>query len=154
MIDAFWNGDRFVAWIHGSREIVASDSFLYYVPIVLGKRLPPSIIDKLANDLSVEGDFLTQYGLTSERMTSDQFSTDGMAKGMIIPPVNLLLITGLYDAGKVDLAKTLAMRYCAALRDGGLATFVNPFFGARGSILHGSWASCAYIALANLCSNL
>ncbi len=154
MIDAFWNGDRFVAWIHGSREIVASDSFLYYVPIVLGKRLPPSIIDKLANDLSVEGDFLTQYGLTSERMTSDQFSTDGMAKGMIIPPVNLLLITGLYDAGKVDLAKKLAMRYCAALRDGGLATFVNPFFGARGSILHGSWASCAYIALANLCSNL
>lgn len=154
MIDAFWNGERFVAWIHGTREVVANDSFLYYVPIILGKRLPQEIIDKLAADLSVEGEFLTQYGLTTERLTSPDFSLDGMAKGMIIPPANLLLLTGLYDAGKTELAKKIALRYCTAMRDGGLTMMVSPFTGARGGMFNGSWPSCAYIALANLCSNL
>ena len=151
MIDAFWNGERFVAWIHGTREVIANDSSLYYYPIVLGKRLPQEIIDKMAEDLSVENSFLTPYGFTTEKMTSDNFSTDGMAKGMIIPPTNLLLITGLFDAGKTELARKAAMRYCRGMRDGGLTMVVSPFNGARGGLFNGSWPSCAYIALAELC---
>ena len=102
MIDAMWNGERFVALVPGTHEVVATDSFLYYLPIVLGKRLPQEIIDKLAADLSVEGDLLTPYGLSCEKMsTSDDFDVArAMAKGTIIPPSNLLIATGLYEAGE------------------------------------------------------
>jgi len=153
MIDAMWNGERFIAHVSGTHEVVATDSFLYYLPIVLGKRLPQEIIDRLAADLSVEGDLLTPYGLTCEKMsTSGDFDiTRAMAKGSIIPPTNLLITTGLYDAGKTKLAKLIAKRYCTAMKDGGIAFMMNPFYGSRGGF-GGSWPACAYAVLAELCS--
>ena len=154
MLDAFWNGERFVALTNGTHEVVASDSILYYVPIILGKRLPQQVIDKMAQDLSVEGDWLTQYGLASEKLSSPEFRITGMSKGMVIPPTNMTIVTGLYDAGKQELAKKIAMRYCNAIRDGGISMMINPLGGMRGMSFSGSWPACAYITLANLCSNL
>ncbi len=154
MLEAFWNGSRFVALTNGTHTVVASDSILYYVPIILGKRLPQAVIDKMAQDLSVEGDWLTQYGLASEKLSSDEFRITGMSKGMVIPPTNMTIVTGLYDAGKQELAKMIAMRYCTAMRDGGISMLINPLAGVRGPSFSGSWPSCAYVALANLCSNL
>ena len=43
------------------------------------------------------------------------------------------------------------MRYCKAMRDGGLTMMVNPFYGARGGLFNGSWPACAYLALSELC---
>ncbi len=154
MLSAFWNGERFIALTNGTHNVVASDSVLYYVPIILGKRLPQQVIDKMAQDLSVEGDWLTQYGLASEKLSSSEFRITGMGKGMVIPPTNLEIVTGLYDAGKHELARKIAMRYCTAIRDGGISMLINPLAGIRGPGFSGSWPSCAYIALANLCSNL
>ncbi len=154
MLATFWNGERFVARTSGTHQVVASDSILYYVPIILGKRLPQNVIDKMAEDLSAEGDWLTQYGLATEKLSSDEFRITGMAKGMVIPPANMTIITGLYDAGKQELARMIAMRYCMAIRDGGISMMINPLAGVRGPGFSGSWPSCAYVALANLCSNL
>jgi len=152
MLAAFWNGERFVALVSGTHEVVATDSILYYLPIILGRRLPQQVIDRLAHDLSVEGDLLTPYGLASEKIsTSDDFALGrSMAKGSILPSNHMLIVPGLMDAGKEDLARLIAKRYCTAMKDGGLSLLVNPFSGARGAF-GCSWPACAYIALAQLC---
>ena len=153
MVAAYWNGRRFVALTGRTHEVVATDSLLYYLPIVLGKRLPQEIIDKIADDLSVEGEFLTGYGLASERLTGDGFRGFGMARGAVLAPSNLLILTGLYDAGKTELAKKIALRYCRTLKDGGFNLMINPLQGNFGGF-GCSWPACAYIVLADMYSNM
>jgi len=152
LVDNFWNGERFIAMTSGTHKIVATDSAMYYLPIVLGKRLPEQIIEKIAADLSAEGEFLTRYGIASERLSSDDFRTVGMALGNVLPPINLLILTGLYDAGKEKLAKKIALRYCQTLKDGGLNMLINPIQGNRGGF-GCSWPACAFIILADMYSN-
>ena len=153
MIKNFWNGERFIALVNKTHEVVATDSILYYMPLVLGHRLPQEIIDKMADDLSREGEFLTNYGLASERLSSENFRLGGSCCGGIWAPVNLMILYGLYDAGKEQLAKKIALRYCTAIKDGGFAMVMDPFAGARGAGFSGSWPATAYIALADLCCN-
>jgi putative NADH-flavin reductase len=150
MIKTYWNGEKFVALVNETHEVVVSDSCEHYLPIILGKRLPPEIIDKLAADLSVEGDFLTPYGLASEKIsTSDDTAVNmHMARAYVLPPYNMLIVTGLYDAGKVDLAKKIAKRYCQAAKDSGFSMLIHPFRGM--GMPGGTWTACAYIMLAEL----
>lgn len=152
MIDTMWNGERFVALISGTHREVATDSLLYYMPIVLGKRLPKDILDKMAADLSVEGDFLTPNGIATEKLsTSRDVSLSGsLALGAIIPPSSIAVCLGLLDGGHEELAVKIASRTCRAMAKGGLSFLINPKFGAMGSA--GSWASCCYLILADLCT--
>jgi putative NADH-flavin reductase len=151
MIETFWNGERFVALVSGTHEVVATDSCEYYLPIMLGKRLPQHIIDKLAEDLSVEGDLLTPYGLASEKLSAGDDIALGMhmARAYVLPPYNMLIPTGLYDAGKQELARKIANRYCRTVKDGGFIMLMNPFRGTMG-MSGGSWTACAYIILSEL----
>jgi putative NADH-flavin reductase len=151
MIETFWNGERFIALVNETHEVVATDSCEYYLPIILGKRLPQKIIDKLAADLAVEGDLLTPYGLASEKLsTSDELALGMyMARAYVLPPYNMLIPTGLYDAGKEELARKIARRYCQTVKDAGFIMLINPFRSAMG-MQGGSWAACAYIILAEL----
>jgi putative NADH-flavin reductase len=153
MITHMWIGGRFVALVNHTHEVVATDSALFYLPIVLGKRLPQHIIDKMAEDLSQEGDLLTPYGIASEKLSSKDFKLGQMVMslGAVLPPTNILICTGLYDAGKTDLARLIARRYCKAMKDGGLTFLMNPFKGSFGGFA-GSWAACAYVILAGLCT--
>ncbi|MDR1568927.1 MAG: NAD(P)H-binding protein [Oscillospiraceae bacterium] len=155
MIDAFWDGKRFIALSSGSHEVIATDSYLYYLPIILGKRLPQEIIDKLADDLSREGELLTPYGLASEKLSSSTDIKFGgkLALGQIMPPTNILIVYGLLDAGKTELAKLIANRYCKNQKEVGPAMLVNPFRG-MGGFQGGSWAPCAYILLASTLKEL
>ena len=153
MIGAMWNGERFVALVNRTHEVVATDSYLYYLPIILGKRLPAAIIDKLADDLAVEGDLLTRYGFASEKLSSRDFRLAArMSLGSILPAVNILLCTGLMDAGKTDLAKLAARRYCQAMKERGLSMIVNPFSGPM-MASGGSWPACAYTILSTICNS-
>jgi putative NADH-flavin reductase len=151
MIETFWNGERFIALVNETHEVVATDSCEYYLPIILGNRLPPEIIDRLAADLSVEGDILTPFGLASEKISTSDDIALGMhlSRAYILPPYNMLILTGLYDAGKQDLARKIARRYCQTMKDTGFNMLVNPIQGPMG-MLPGTWAACAYILLAEL----
>lgn len=153
MIKAFWKNGQFVALKNRTHEVVRTESILYYMPLVLGHRLPKEIVSKMAADLSVEGDWLTNYGLASEKLSSDNFRLGGCCGG-IWAPVNLMILYGLYDAGEVQLAKKIALRYCTAIKDGVFAMVMNPFSGSRGGSAGGSWSATAYVALADLCCNL
>ena len=150
MVETFWNGERFTAMVSGTHELVLTDSLLYYIPIILGHRLPQAILDKLTADLSREGAFLTPYGVASESLHSDNLALGGrLSLGTVIPPCSMLICLGLEEAGEQRLAKEYATRYCQAMVAGGLSFLIDPNHGAAGTA--GSWGSCAFITLAQMC---
>jgi len=146
MVERFWTGERFVAYNHEKpEEVIDCASLQFYRPLVLGKRLPQEIIDKLAADLAVPGRYQSIAGLTTMDMSLSPMSEVGTGIGKILPSDNILIITGLYHAGKTELAKELAKVYCDGLDK------VPTHFYAGGFI--GSWAACAFRILADLAVN-
>ena len=54
MIDKMWDGEHFVALKNYTHEPIFSGSNMHYIPLVLGKRLPQNIIDKMCEDKQKE----------------------------------------------------------------------------------------------------
>ena len=152
LIQELWNGEMFISRIARTHEPVISGSLTHYMPLVLGKRLPQEIIDKMTADLMEEDVFLTKYGLASERLDSDQYRIMGLARGFVLPPQHLLLLTGMYDAGKVEEAKMIATRYCMAMKDNGFHMLIDPKEAGR-SAFACSWPTCVFLILADMVQN-
>ena len=153
LLDAFWTGERFVARDSVTHAVVAGESLLFYMPFVLGRRLPQDVIDRMTADLLVEGDYLTPSGLAFEKLGSDFFRCAGMARGWVLPPSNLLLLTGMYDAGKTEEAKMIARRYCDACARWGMSMLLDPVRGSPNGFAC-SWPACAFLVLADMACNM
>lgn len=146
MIALFWNGERFIAREHENHDVIIDPKALeFYRPIILGKRLPADILEKLASDLAEEGHYLTPYGFTVEDLSDSPYSTIGTGRGKLLPSDNILIITGLYFAGKTDQAKAAAKKYIEGFSKVGTMYYSGGFIG--------SWAPAAYQILADLLCN-
>ena len=147
MINKMWNGDRFVALFPDTEEAFSTDSLCAYQPLILGQRLPQPVIDKMAADLSIEDDFLTKFGVASERLSSPYMDVlTGWTAGPIIAPMQLQMVVGLYEAGKKELSREIANRYCTTIAKGGFFHIYNPYDGrgmnkGRDGVLHQHWTS-------------
>ncbi len=153
LIDAFWNGTRFVALTNNDHTPVATDSVVFYLPLILGKRLPQEIIDKMTADLLVEGDYLTPFGLCVEKLESDFFRLSGMSRGWVLPASNLLILTGMYNAGKTEEAKMIARRYCDACAKWGISMLLDPIRGTPNGFAC-SWSANTFLVLADIACNM
>ena len=147
MIAAFWNGKRFVGRTYGEHKVIDDTSLHFYRTIVLGKRLPKEILDQMAEDLSREGMYLTPYGYMAETLTAPNYSRSAFGRGAITPMDNVLVITGLYSAGKTELAKEAARRYCR-----GVLGADTPFYPAQAGF-PASWNATAFQILSDLACN-
>ena len=152
MIRELWNGEFFIARNARTHEPIISGSLLHYIPLVLGKRLPQEIIDRMTSALMEEGVFLGKYGLASERLDSEQYRIMGMARGFVLPPQQLLILTGMYDAGKVEEAKMIASRYCLAMKDNGFNMLIDPEEAGHSSF-GCTWPTCVFLILADMIQN-
>ena len=153
MIDRMWDGEHFVALKNYTHEPIFSGSNMHYIPLVLGKRLPQAIIDKMCADLLVEGKLLSPYGLASENMDSDVFEFTGvkMGCGPISGPGQLFILAGLWEAGKKKEAKMIIDRYLCRLMDGGFSHFIDPIHG-DGTWFWGTWNRAVFTILARMVS--
>ncbi len=152
LIRELWDGEMFIARDARTHEPIRSGSLQHYIPLVLGRRLPREIIDKMTDDLLKEDVFLTRYGLASERLDSDLYRMMGMARGFVLPPQNLLILTGMYDAGKTEEAKMIAERYCLAMKEHGFNMLIDPHVPAHGAFAC-TWPTCAFLILADMVQN-
>ena len=111
LIDDYWDGEKFASRVKGKN--VEALSLVCYQPIILGKRLPQHIIDKVAEKLIAEGDWLTEIGLASESMKSNR-ATFGpsFVLGRVAAPQNMIFAVGLHAAGKHKEADIIARRFC------------------------------------------
>jgi hypothetical protein len=127
IINEYWDGERFVTKVRG--KPVDSLSLAGYQPIMLGKRLPQSIIDKVAEKLVTEGQWLTEIGLASESMQSKlvTFGLGSFACGRVVGPQNVILTVGLEAAGKQKEAELIARRFCDLVKREGIMLGYSPY---------------------------
>ena len=153
MIDMLWDGEHFIALREFTHEPVFTGSLTHYIPFILGDRLPQEIIDKMAADLSVEGALLTEHGLATERLDSDLFEVQGvqMGRGAIDPPAEVFIVTGMWDAGKKDLAREIVKRYNGRLMSRGFSHIIDPVSG-DGSPFWGTWSRCVFTIFSRMVS--
>jgi hypothetical protein len=169
ILTKFWNGEKFIAIKSDSGEVIDSRSIALYQPIILGKRLPQEVIDKIAG--AVEREFISGVGITSESMLSPYYdvSSGAFMLGLLLAPVQYMMTLGLYLAGKTELAKRNAKDWCDSMLSlGGPETVslqapkgakpkpynaVNPVFpfSALDVVCHlSSWGAVTFIMLASL----
>ena len=99
-----------------------------------------------------ERDFLTPFGLCVEKLESEFFRLSGMSRGWVLPASNLLILTGMYDAGKVAEAKMIARRYCDACAKWGISMLLDPIRGTPNGFAC-SWSANTFLVLADLACN-
>ena len=104
-------------------------------------------MDHMIEDLTKEGSYLTPYGLMMMRIDSLDYNRASFGNAGIGASDNMLIITGLYDAGETELAKKLARRFCDGIKMGGSA-----YYGVRAGF-SGSWVASAFQVLANIAQN-
>jgi len=116
MQDSLWTEGRFVAKNSFTGEYCKDcNSFVNYIPVMLGNRLRKEIKGKLLSDLRTGG-ILTPYGPASEHPKSPYFIEDGYWRGAIWAPQYLFLVEGLKNCGEREWAKQLAQNYCEMCR--------------------------------------
>jgi len=154
--EKFWDGKKWFAFNADNGAKSDSDTIALYITLMLGERLPKEIIDKSIENIFREGGFDTPFGLASEALDSPYFG-HGFTQGSVITPAQMLMVLAFEECGRPDLAKSVANKYCAILRDYGFFHIHNAYtghedrsltaFGERG-LFWSAWASSCYFYLA------
>ncbi|MDF2680945.1 MAG: hypothetical protein K0R47_2135 [Brevibacillus sp.] len=154
MMEHFWTGERFVARRSGSHDPVEADTLLMFMPILLGKRLPQGIRNRLINGLKEEGRFLTNNGLATENVASPFYVSDGYWRGPIWAPSTMLLADGLLVSGEPAFAAELARRFCSMAAANGMAENFDAQSGRGLRDRAFTWTSSVFLILAHEYLNL
>jgi hypothetical protein len=140
---------RFTAPQDGTHTTGPLSSLLLRVPVVLGRLLPVEVLDALCADLNDGKQFLGAHGLATESMSSPEFIPDGYWRGPAWAPATMLIIYGLIDAGRTELAEKLARRFCDTCRKSGFAECFNPITGEPLHDRGYTWTASVFIILAH-----
>ena len=157
IVEKYWNGKTWFAFNSKTGAKSDTSTISLYVPLILGKRLPQEIIDKSIEFMFAPGGMFTDYGLASEALNSDYF-IHGFTQGSVIAPAQFLMVLGLEECGRSDLAQKVAHNYCKTMRDNGFYHIHNALtgkadrsltaFGEPG-LFWSAWASSGYFWMAN-----
>ncbi len=150
MIARMWRGDHFVALSEGEHDsVIESGSLLLYIPLVLGKRLPPEVASKMIERLRENGRFLTDNGLATESPSSRYYVADGYWLGPIWAPSTMLIVSGLDDLGQRALAGEIRQRFCRMVAAGGMAENFDAVSGKPLRDPAYTWTSSVFLIFAN-----
>jgi len=126
IVSEFWDGEKFVTKVNG--KPVDSMSAVCYEPIMLGRRLPQHVIDKVAEKLMDETTFLSPFGICGESMKSPLSGYGNrFIMGRVVAPINMILSVGLCMAGKKKEAAEIARRFCDHIAKEGVILGFAPF---------------------------
>ena len=90
-----------------------STSLLTRMPVLLGRRLPPAVLQRLVRELGDPELFAAPCGPSSEALNSPHYEPNGYWRGPVWGPSTYLVAQGLRAAGETALARELGDRYRA-----------------------------------------
>jgi putative isomerase len=143
----FWQGDHFVAMRSGDHLVGDTESLFLYLPLILGKRLPTDVRRELILGLTRPGRFITQYGLATESPESADYNPDGYWRGPIWAPSTMIIVEGLAACGELDLARSLARKFCDLCAANGFAENFNALTGAGLRDRAYTWTASVFLIL-------
>ncbi|MDR1914134.1 MAG: hypothetical protein LBQ68_06600 [Clostridiales bacterium] len=109
LIEEFWDGEKFIARLSSSHEIVEYEESDAFIPIMLGKRLPKEILDTMAEQLLDPEKYYTPKGF---RSGPKQYKDGAVLPGFISGFSQIKLIPGLYEAGYEEAARAALIGFC------------------------------------------
>ncbi|MBB4184586.1 glycogen debranching enzyme [Sinorhizobium terangae] len=148
LIEKLWTGETFGARL--AREpgrVLGGESLIQFMPLLLGKRLPAAIRDKLVARLR-KGGFITEWGPATESPQSRFYEDDGYWRGPIWAPTTYLLWDGLRRQGEGALAREIAQKFCALANKSGMAENFDARSGRGLRDRAFAWTSAVYLLLA------
>lgn len=148
LLRCFWQGDRFVARVSATGAAIDCDSLLLFIPLLLGKRLPPAVYTALAARLRQPGVFLTEYGLATEATHSPYYVPDGYWRGPLWGAPTVMLVEGLAAVGETALAEEVRRRFCRLVASRGLAENYDALTGAPLRDRAFTWTASTFLLLA------
>ena len=127
ILNELWDGERFVSKNRGAVHV--SQSFAAFAPLLLGDRLPEKVVDKCVEGLFEEGAFMTPMGLCSESMKSELCTWGGahFVSGRVVAPVQMVISTGLWLAGRKKEARAIARAWCDTAAEIGVRLGFKPY---------------------------
>jgi hypothetical protein len=151
----YWNGNRFVARLSTTGEIVETEELEAYMPLMLGPRLPREILDAMLEDLTDPEKYYTPFGFRSGPKTIMEGKP---MPGFIGGFAQVKMLPALWYAGEKELARSLIAGYCERSAEGvpgfGILEFkpenmpdMNDFFNVPGGGLN-SLAAAMFLCLA------
>lgn len=119
------------------------DSLLPYRVLILGEKLPENmqkyIVERIKND------FLGEYGLASEALTSEKYEKDAYWRGSLWTPDQYMIAYGLNEVGESELAQEILKRYNAAILKNGFYENYDVHTGEKERCKNFSWPVCCYL---------
>ncbi len=149
LLKAYWRDGRFVARHSGDHAVVSSESLLLYLPLILGRRLPAEVREKMVADLKVKGAFLTEHGLATEKVSSPLYEADGYWRGPIWAPSIMILVEGLEAAGEKEFARELQKKYCDMVAAHGMAENYDAVSGQNLRDPDYTWSASVFLIFAH-----
>ncbi|MCL6574351.1 MAG: hypothetical protein K6T88_22180 [Bacillus sp. (in: Bacteria)] len=120
-------------------------SLILRLPVLIGYRFDRSIMDQLVADL--EKNFETQYGLSTENLTSEYYKEDGYWLGPIWAPVTYLFIDALSSNGYQEVGKRLRDKFLDVTLVGGMSENFDPLTGKGLVDTSFTWTSSVFLLL-------
>ncbi|SCZ08186.1 amylo-alpha-1,6-glucosidase [Alkaliphilus peptidifermentans] len=146
--NTLWRGDRFAAYNLSLKKWVdTGDSLQLFLPVILGKRLKPSIREKLIDGLKDENRFNAPFGLATEALSSDLIKYNGYWRGPVWAPVMLIFIESLKRQGEDSFANELTKKFLEAPLSNGMAENFDPITGEGLVDPAFAWTSAVFMIL-------
>ena len=120
MLDILFENGKPIARAGFDMHKVENESLILYLPIVLGKRIPEEIKEKLIQTLESDK-FQTAYGLATESWHSKEYQADGYWRGPIWAPSTMLILDGLKECGEDAFVKDMTEKFCKLVQKSGCA---------------------------------
>ena len=140
-----WRGDGYVAVAASDGREAKRRSLLTLLPIVLGEALEPETADVLADDIRTH---LTEWGLATEPIDSQDYESDGYWRGPIWAPSTVLVEDGLRRAGQTALADAVRERFLRLCEKSGFAENFDAVTGEGLRDRAYTWTASAYLLFA------
>ena len=145
LIAELWTGSEFIAVGALSGQPSTATSLLNLLPLVLGHRLPPAILEGLVGRASAH---LTDWGLATEPTDSPLYEDDGYWRGPIWAPSTALIEDGLRRSGHVALADLVRERFLRLCERSGFAENFDALTGDGLRDRAYTWTAAVYLDFA------
>lgn len=140
-----WEMDRFLAY-DAYHNFIVTDSLQYYIPLILEDRLPEKIRESMVEQIKY--DFITDYGIATEKITSRDFKPDGYWRGAIWAPTTYLLANAFDRIGYKKLARDIKIKFLKMLLDSFMEENFNPLTGEGQCDSGFAWTSSVFLSFA------
>ena len=139
---------RFKARRVGDGQTAEGDCIFSYVPILLGRRLPAPVVQRITEALQQPGRFLTPYGLASEALNSPRYSSKSYVKGPVWAPPCTFIAEGLQSVGENELTSRIRRSFMNACLQHGMSEHFDAESGSPAGDPGYNWTAAMYLHFA------